>query len=216
MNNDIPLKDLVLVGGGHAHVHVLKMFGMKPVRGARITLITKDVETPYSGMIPGYVSGFYTREQCHIDLLKLCSFSGVRLFNTSVVRIDTATRQIYCSDGRPPVSYDILSINIGIVPRPFSSSNFNDKRITPVKPIDGFCSRWEFILCRIREQPPSQRMVIAIVGGGGGGIELAFSIHHRLHSGEFQKQFEANPDAISVLVLNRGREIMEGHSRYVL
>ena len=64
------IRDIVLVGGGHSHVFVLKNFTMHPEPGVRITLVAKDVMTPYSGMLPGNVSGKYTYEECHVDLGK--------------------------------------------------------------------------------------------------------------------------------------------------
>ena len=81
-------QDLVLLGGGHAHVEVLRSFGMRPLPGVRLTLVTRDMHTPYSGMLPGYISGFYSYDDCHIDLAGLASFAKARVIHQEASEID--------------------------------------------------------------------------------------------------------------------------------
>jgi selenide,water dikinase len=168
-------RDLVLIGGGHAHVHVLKSFGMRPPPGVRVTLVTRDVETPYSGMLPGYVAGHYRFEECHIDLGRLARFAGARLIHDEAVGFDRAARSVL-TRAHPPIRYDVLSIDIGSAPRSDEIPGAAEHAIA-VKPIDRFAERWEALLARARDMP---RLRLAVVGGGAGGVELALSAQHRL------------------------------------
>jgi selenide,water dikinase len=167
-------RDLVLVGGGHAHVHVLKSFGMRPMPGVRVTLVSRDVETPYSGMLPGYVAGHYSLEECHIDLGRLARFAGARLIRDEAVGLDRTGQAVLCG-AHPPIRYDTLSIDIGSTPR--AEVPGAEENTIAVKPIDRFAARWEALLVRAREMP---RLRLAVGGGGAGGVELALSAQHRL------------------------------------
>src|SRR5579872_6450528 len=138
--------DLVLVGGGHAHVHVLKRFGMRPEPGVRLTLIARELETPYSGMLPGYVAGHYRFDECHIDLVRLARFADARLIHDEAAGLDRAARHVLCR-GHPAIRYDLVSLDIGSTPRLDDVPGAAQHTI-PVKPIATFAARWEALLAR--------------------------------------------------------------------
>lgn len=170
------LKDLVLVGGGHAHVHVLKSFGMRPMPGVRVTLIGRDIETPYSGMIPGFLAGHYSFDECHVDLARLAVWTGTRLIQAEAIGLDRIKRQVLLKD-RPPVSYDILSMDVGSAPSLDAIPGAAEHAMA-VKPIAELGRLWLAFIERVKDRREPLR--IAVIGGGAGGVELALSIKHRL------------------------------------
>ena len=173
------LKDLVLVGGGHTHVIVLRRLGMRPIPGVRVTVIARDLHAPYSGMLPGLIAGHYTFDDAHIDLAPLTRFAGARLYHDEAVGLDLEGRTVICRE-RPPVPYDLLSIDVGITPS-INVEGVADHAV-PVKPIGGLVARWERFAARVRasEQPRH----VAVVGAGAAGVELTLAIQHALSNGE--------------------------------
>jgi len=169
------VKDVLLVGAGHAHVAVLRRFGMKPLPGVRLTLLTREVDTPYSGMLPGVVAGHYTFDDAHIDAGRLARFAGARLYPDEAVGIDLAAGRVLCRD-RPPVPFDLLSLDTGSRPNTGDVPGAAAHAI-PVKPIDGFLARFAGMRARVQA---GQSRHILLVGGGAGGVELLLSVEHRL------------------------------------
>ena len=168
-------RDLVLVGGGHSHVIVLKRFGMDPMPGVRVTVIARDLETPYSGMLPGLLAGHYKFDDAHIDLGRLCKFAGARLYHDEAVGFDPIQGQVICRK-RPPVSYDVVSFDIGVTPRQHVVGSA--EHAVPVKPIGNLVSRWHQLLDRVRKQVGVTR--IGVVGTGAAGVELTLALNYAL------------------------------------
>ena len=106
-------REVVLIGGGHTHALFLRKWGMNPLPGVQISLISPTAETTYTGMLPGFLAGHYSREEISIDLIKLCRFAGVRFIMDSVNNIFPRENMVYIKD-RAPLRYDIASIDIGV------------------------------------------------------------------------------------------------------
>ncbi|MDE2359260.1 MAG: FAD-dependent oxidoreductase, partial [Betaproteobacteria bacterium] len=171
-------RDIVLIGGGHSHVGVLRMFAMRPLAGVRLTVICTDTDTPYSGMLPGYIAGHYDFDEVHIDLRRLAEATGARYYRDEVIGIDRAARKVLCRT-RPAVAYDALSINIGSTPQLSSVEGAADYAVA-VKPIRRFNERWLALLARVREH--AGPTTIAVIGAGAGGVELTLAMQYRLRS----------------------------------
>jgi selenide, water dikinase len=178
VNKAYPIaRHLVLLGGGHSHIIVLRMLGMNPVPGLQVTLISPDRRTPYSGMLPGYIAGHYQEEDIHIELDPLCRFAGAGLIQGSVTGLDPDQNKVFI-EGRPAIEFDVLSIDIGITPD-FTGLQTTSPDLIPVKPIGSFIAQWKKFLAGLETVKN-----IAVVGGGAGGVELCLSISHRLGSSD--------------------------------
>lgn len=191
-------RQVVLVGGGHAHVQVLAAHGARPFGDAALTLISREALTPYSGMLPGHVAGAYRRDAIHIDLARLAAATGVRLIAANVIGLDRANRLIWL-EGAPPVAYDIASFNLGITPDLDAIAGAR-RHALPVKPIGGFLARLDRLIDAARRPDGPRR--IAIVGAGAAGCELAFCLEHRLRAELAAAGHD--PSALTVTLVSAG------------
>ena len=195
MQLPLPLiKNVVLVGGGHAHALVLRKWAMNPVAGVRLTVINPKPTAPYTGMLPGFVAGHYQRDELDIDLVRLSRFADARLVIGAATAIDRQAK-VVSVPGRPPIPYDLASINVGISSAMPTLPGFDEHGLA-AKPLDHFASAWERFV--VQQQQGSASIVV--IGGGVGGTELALAMHHRL------TKIGARPD---VTIVDSGEILQE-------
>ena len=175
------MKHLVLLGAGHAHVHVVKHYAQLARHGVmppQITLVSPYPRQLYSGMLPGFIAGHYRLAQCGIELEPLLAGTPIRLILRSAVALDAAASQITLDNGTV-LGFDWLSVNTGPVQdRQRLETQMPGVREHGlfVRPIEAFGALWP----RVAELAQTQALRLTLVGGGAAGIELAMAIRHRL------------------------------------
>ncbi len=200
-------KRLVLLGGGHSHLAVLMYLAKNPLPGLDITLVSRDIETPYSGALPAYITGSYGEDELHIDLRPLAVMAGARIIQTQVEHLDLEDKKIHCP-GRPPVCFDYISINIGSRPDTSRIPGAQQYALA-VKPIDVFLGQWQLIRdAAVQALSESRHYAIAIVGGGPASVEMACAFRQAIAaSGHIDK------GALQLSIITSAASILSGHSK---
>lgn len=188
-------RDLVLLGGGHAHALVLRKWAMNPLAGAQVTLVNPDAKAPYTGMLPGFVAGHYQRADLDIDLVRLARQAGARLIVDRAIGIDTDARTIQLS-ARPDICYDTLSIDIGITSA-LTELPGAAGHLIPAKPLDQFADAWTDFVEKARGDKKAVKLVV--VGAGIAGVELALAMDFRLKELDISAQVSLLEARTSIL-----------------
>ena len=168
------MKRILLLGGGHAHVHVLQALAREPIAGAELLLVTPFARQMYSGMVPGIVAGHYRVEQGAIALAPLAAAARVPLVEGAAVGIDPARRVVQLADGRV-AEYDLLSLDVGATQARDAIPGARTHGLF-VRPIEHFVR----LLDGLVELAARRVLDVVVVGGGAAGVELALALEHRL------------------------------------
>ena len=190
---------VVLVGGGHSHALLLRMHGMNPWPGVDVTLVSDVTHAPYSGMLPGYIAGYYDYDEVHIDLRRLCQFAQVRFIQSPVTGLDLREQRVQLQ-GRPSLRFDSASINIGSTPQMLQVPGAAEWA-TPSKPVPALLDHWHTIVTEHDAGRTPKNL--AIVGGGAGGVEMALCMHQRLDR------------KADIHLIHKGTEILSTHNHRV-
>lgn len=166
---------LVLVGGGHAHVHVLVALARSRPPGLEVTLVSPFTRQIYSGMLPGWILGAYTLADCALPIDELAKNAAVRLVHAACTRLDPEARIVECDNGER-LAFDWLSIDTGSAT---ASAGIDGavEQLVFVRPIERFITSVQAIL---EDAAAGRVRPVLFVGGGAAGVELAFSLASRL------------------------------------
>ncbi len=168
-----PMRRLLLLGGGHAHVHVLQALAAQPLPGAEVTLVSPFSRQMYSGMVPGLVAGHYAVEDCVIPLPPLAQRAGVTWVESSLVALDAARREATLAEAGCSAMTSQPRHRPGHEPR-------LDRRRARARPVRAPDRTLRELWRRVADLAEQRSLNVAVVGGGAAGVELALAMQYRL------------------------------------
>lgn len=164
-------KTLLLIGGGRAHVEVLRQLASNPPADADIALFNPSPSVMYSSMLPGVIAGHYEPAEAKVNLWALCQRARVRFFETSVLALNANNLVLESGIGERH-RFDFASLDVGGISQPLPTSP--GAYVVTVKPADT-------LLAAINEfeSVRSASLMVRIVGNGADALEVALALAFR-------------------------------------
>ena len=197
-----PLRaDVVLVGGGHTHVQILRRWITRPVDGVRLTVVLDRAEAVYSGMVPGFVAGDYATHELEIDVEALARRAGAGVVLAPATGIDAQARRLHV-EGRAPIAWDVASLDVGATVRGRDLPGVREHALA-TRPIRSLV---DSVVDRVEQAASTGAVRVVVVGAGAAGVELGCTLRARL------KRLGARPE---IEVFSEGADILAGYPRRV-
>lgn len=191
---------LVLVGGGHAHMEVLRRLMVTHRPRFDLYLVSRSDRHHYSGMVPGYIRGTYSEEEISFDLPAFAEAAGGEFIPATATGVDPNKRVVRLEAGGE-VSYDLVSFNVGS-----RLTGDDDPTVagnaTLVKPMSKAVRLHEKIREVANEDGRGPRRV-RVVGGGAAGVEVACALAAVLDDAGCKRD---------VSILEASSQILSGYS----
>lgn len=181
--NTAGAKHLVLLGAGPAHVHLLARLAKRPLPGTRVTLVSPKSHLFDVALVPRFVAGLGTLQDCVVPLEPLMQQAQVRWVRRNAIDLDPQARAVLMDDGSE-LPFDWLSIdNEPVLPRDRIQLTMPGARENAmfVRPMEAFCNLWPRVPGL--DQGGAIRVTLicdGIEAGQDFGMELAMAMRHRL------------------------------------
>ena len=200
-----PRSHVVLVGGGHTHVQVLRRMMMRPWPEARVTVVLDVPVAIYSGMTPGFVARQYRASELEIDVVPLARAAGAEVILAPATGVDPERGRVRLA-GRPPLGYDFISFDIGSTVAGLDLPGIREHAIA-TRPISRLVAEIPRLGEAFRARESERPFEVVVAGGGAGGVELAFTLRERL--------LDLDPASarLAVTLLQAESEVLPGYPK---
>lgn len=195
------MRRLVLAGAGHAHALLLRELARRPLAGVDVVVLSPEPFAPYSGMVPGWLAGFYRFDEIVVDFPPLAAAAGARWVQGELQALDPARQRLMLADGST-LDYDLLSLNVGATLEPAPARHAT---MLPLRPLTLLRQRLADLLARWSRQDDDAPFVVTAIGGGAAGVEGLLGLLHRLRTLRPERRVEAE-------LWTRGRTLLPGLS----